>query len=213
MSPDGSPLPTPWIERLFERLTAIVGSTMATVYAGADPQLVKAEWAEALSGFSAAEVQRGIAATRTRRFAPNLPEFLHLCRPSLDPEIAWFEAANGLSCHQDQKQFAWSHPAVYWAGCEMSFELRNASFSACRRRWEANLSEMFAARTLPPIPDPRANRIENKPSAPLDAEQIRVVRERLAALRQRMTGYATRSEQDDALERAERQALEQGAGL
>ena len=79
LSPDGTPVPTRWVEDLFARLAAIPGGSMSNVYASADPDRVKAEWAEALAGFSAEEVKRGLAATRTRKFAPNLPEFLCTC--------------------------------------------------------------------------------------------------------------------------------------
>lgn len=159
LSPDGSPVPTHWVADLFERLTAILGSSMANVYAAADPRRVQAEWCEALASFSAEEVKRGLAAVRTRRFAPNLPEFLHLCRPALDPETAWIEAEQGMRSHVAGERFAWSHPAVYWAGRDMSFELRTSTFAQCRKRWEAVLSAEFAKGAWAAPADPTHRRI------------------------------------------------------
>lgn len=189
LSPDGSPLPTAWIERLFDRLTAIAGSAMATVYAGADPALVKAEWAEALAGFTAAEVQRGIAATRTRRYPPNLPEFLHLCRPALDPETAWVEAERGLMAYRAQQAFVWSHPAVYWAASEMSFELQGSTFAQCRKRWEAVLASMWSLKAWPAPPDPTAVRIEHhEPEVVANPQRVRRELDRLKQVRQELAG-------------------------
>ena len=209
LSPDGTAIPTRWVEDLFGRLTAIVGSAMGTVYAGADPELVKAEWAEALAGFSADEVKRGLAAVRTRRFPPNLPEFLHLCRPALDPEIAWHEAEAGMRAHAAQQPFAWSHPAVFWAAREMAYELRTSSFAACRKRWEPALAAMWSLRAWPTLPDPTAKRIQQQAPEPTAADPRRLdaALGRLQQVRRDMTGYATRKEQEAALAIAERQAL------
>lgn len=163
LSPDGTPVPVHWVADLFERLTAILGSSMANVYAAADAGRVQAEWCEALAGFSAEEVKRGLAAVRTRRFAPNLPEFLHLCRPALDPETAWIEAEQGMRLHIAGERFAWSHPAVYWAARAMSFELRTTAFAQSRKRWEAVLSAEFAKGAWAAPADPTTRRIAAAP--------------------------------------------------
>lgn len=209
LSPDGSPVPLRWVEDLFERLTAIVGSVMATVYAGADEQRVKAEWAEALAGFSAEEVKRGLAATRTRKFAPNLPEFLHLCRPALDPEVAWIEAEQGMASHAKGERFAWTHPAVYWAGRQFGFELRSSSFEQCRKRWTAALAAEFAKGAWATPADPTQRRIAAPEQQTFNPELAAQAREKLRELRRKMTGYSTPQEQEAALQRAEDQALQQ----
>jgi hypothetical protein len=215
LSPDGDPIPTRWVEDLFARLTAIVGSAMGTVYAGADPELVKSEWAEALAGFSAEEVKRGIAATRTRRFPPNLPEFLHLCRPALDPEVAWHEAEAGMRAHAAQQDFAWSHPAVFWAAREFSYELRTSNFTACRKRWEPTLAAMWSLRAWPAVPDATAPRIASSPTqqTAANSDAAEIARELLKEQRRRMTGFATKAEQESAMAAAERQALSNEPGV
>lgn len=211
LSPDGAPVPVRWVEDLFARLAAILGGAMSNVYASADPQLVKAEWAEALGGFSADEVKRGINATRTRKFPPNLPEFLHLCRPALDPETAWIEAEAGMRSHGEKVAFAWSHPAVYWAARELQYELRTSNFAACRKRWEAALGAMWALRAWPTVPDPTVKALEHSPrSCASDPARRDAVLARLQEQRRQLTGYATRAEQDAAIARAEQSMVEQG---
>lgn len=209
LSPDGRPVPLRWVEDLFERLTAIVGSVMATVYAGADEQRVKAEWAEALAGFSADEVKRGLAATRTRKFAPNLPEFLHLCRPALDPEVAWIEADQGMASHAKGERFAWSHPAVYWAGRQFGYELRSGTFERCRKRWTAALAAEFAKGAWAAPADPTHRRIAAPEQQTCSPEMSAEAREKLREVRRRLTGYSTRQEQEAELQRADEEALRQ----
>lgn len=209
MSADGTPIPLRWVEDLFERLAAILGASLANVYAGAKPERVKAEWAEALAGFSSDEVKRGLAAVRTRRFAPNLPEFLHLCRPALDAEVAWMEAEEGMSTHTAGTPYGWSHPAVYWAAREVQHELRTSTFAQCRKRWERLMADQWARGSWAAPPDPTQRALP----APATAQQEFDTGAReagiaaLRALRQRMTGYASRREQDEALARAEASAL------
>jgi hypothetical protein len=198
LSPDGAPVPQRWVEDLFARLTAIAGSAMATVYAGANPELVKREWAEALAGFTAEEVKRGLVACRTRKFAPNLGEFLHLCRPSLDPEIAWLEAERGLKAHGEGESFAWSHPAVFWTAREFAYELRTSSFDRQRKRWESRLAEWFASPIYAAIPDPMAKRLSQQAEMPEVPQRRDEVLAQMRGLRQKMTGFATKADEDAA---------------
>lgn len=210
LCPDGAPVPVRWVEELFSRLAGILGSSMSNVYASADPDVVKAEWAEGLAGFSPDEIRRGLDATRVRKFPPNLPDFLHLCRPALDPEVAWIEAEKGMRAHGQRVRFEWSHPAVYWAAREMQHEIRVGPFVAHRKRWEAALTATWALRAWPEVPDPTLRAIEHRPR-PGIADPVRrdAIVARLHEQRLRMTGFATRAEQDAALHRAEDQALQQ----
>jgi hypothetical protein len=152
-------VPTPWVERLFERLRAILGPRMADLFAGAPAADVKREWAEALAGFTGDEIRRGIEETRTRKFPPNLPEFLHLCRPGLDPELAWYEAEAGLKSHAARERFPWSHPAIYWAARDMGPEIRSEPFAKHRKRWEMRLKAEFAKGEWSAPPDPTQRRL------------------------------------------------------
>ena len=207
LSRDGGPIPVKWVEDLFARLAAILGGAMSNVYANADPTLVKAEWAEALGIFSADEVKRGLAACRTRKFAPNLGEFLHLCRPALDPEVAWIEGEKGLKLFADGEPFEWSHWAVYWAARSMAYEIRSASFAQSRKRWERVLGDEFAKGAWCSPPDPTARRIAQhaaNPAMPNAAGKERV-RAHLREVRSKLTGFETRAEQDAATEATHRE--------
>jgi hypothetical protein len=137
------PLPQKWIARIFERLTAQLGSKVADLYAGVHPETVQEEWGRALADFHPAEIDRGLTACQSRAFAPTLGEFLRLCRPALDPEIAFIEAANCLSQREKGEVGDWSHPAVFRAAVAMSHEVRTGNFREVRKRWEWQLSREF----------------------------------------------------------------------
>ena len=117
---------------------------MADLYKDVAPDLVITEWAVALVNFSADEIATGLDACQTRKFAPTLGEFLQLCRPSLDADIAWAEASEGLLARRQGKVGEWSHPAVYRAATAMYEAVRQGSLRACRTRWEHVLRSEFA---------------------------------------------------------------------
>ena len=148
------PLPTPWVERIFDRLAAQLGAKVADMWAGTDPQAVKAEWAEALGGFRDEELRRGVVACRDRVFAPTLGEFRRLCRPALDPEVGWIEATAGLRDRDAGRMGAWSHPAVWRAACAMPLEVRTGTYAQQRKRWAWELEREFAAGWGDGVPAP-----------------------------------------------------------
>ena len=198
MSSDGGPIPLHWVEDLFARLSGVLGDAMCNVYASADPQRVKAEWAEALAGFSSEEVRRGLTATRTRRFAPNLPEFLHLCRPSLDPEEAWIEAEHGMRAHNARQLFPWSHPAVYWAARDFVYELRAEAYTKCRKRWAAAMTAQWERGAWAAPPDPRALQLGASQQRSIDPLSAEEAIERTRVWREKLTGYRTRRDEESA---------------
>lgn len=173
------PLPQRWVARIFDRLTAQLGAKVADLYAGVPAESVQAEWAEALAGFAPVEIDRGIRACQTRVFAPTLGEFVRLCRPGLDPEIAWFEAGEGMRAREAGECGDWTHPAVYRAAGHFAFELKTSTFAQVRRRWEWTLQREFAKGWGEDVAAP-APRIEHKPALrqPTEAE-----RKALAGLR------------------------------
>lgn len=193
--------PAEWIAEIFARFGACFGVTaMDAMFAAVPPEDVRVEWRRGLAGFSSAEISRALDATRSRRFPPNLGEFIQLARPGLDPETAWIEAAEGMREHVAGRAFAWSHPAVFWAAREMQFELRTSSFGACSRRWSALLARSWAAGRWLAVPDPSAKRIpapaqaEIVPGARAAAlERMRKVQERLSTIvspRRRAASFA-----------------------
>lgn len=142
------------VERVFDRLTGQLGGKMADLYAGVEPRLVQGEWAAGLAGFHDAEIARGLAACRTRVFAPTLGEFLRLCRPCLDADIAWMEADAGLRARAAGHVGEWTHPAVYRAACRMSLEIQRDDYARCKKRWAWELARELAEGWGSDVPTP-----------------------------------------------------------
>lgn len=69
-----------WIERLFSRFLAMYGQQFAAMWASCDLAEVKALWADRLGGFTADHIGAALRACEDRRYPPNLPEFVGLCR-------------------------------------------------------------------------------------------------------------------------------------
>lgn len=147
---------------LFTRLNSQFGPKFNAAY-GANPELAIEEWARGLAGFTGAEINRGLAVCRSRTFVPTLGEFALMCRPCLDPEIAWREAQAGLLARDRGEHGAWSHPAVWRAAMTMSYDLKNGTFARMRKHWEVALFNEFEkgwVEDVPPIP----KRVEDRPT-------------------------------------------------
>lgn len=152
---DRQPMPMAWVDRLFMRLSVMYGQQFAAQWASVDEQAMKAAWAQDLAGFSGEEIAAGVEACKSRRYVPNLPEFMMLCRPALDPVTAHAEAVLGMQDRKRGEQGEWSHPAVYWAAVRVgAHDLLNQSFSVIRARWEKELRESFAKGAWVPVPAP-----------------------------------------------------------
>lgn len=151
------------IATLFDRLGGQLGAKMADLYAGVSPAIVQAEWAAGLSGFRRSELERGLAACRTRVFPPTLGEFTNLCRPALDPEIAWMEAASGMAARAEGMRGDWSHPAVFRTALAFVFDLRQRSYKECRKAWTFALQREFSHGWLKDVPEAPQQIAREKP--------------------------------------------------
>ncbi|QRF90900.1 hypothetical protein CLH39_11940 [Alcaligenes faecalis] len=137
------------------RLSVMYGQQFAAQWASVDGQAMKAAWAQDLAGFSGEEIAAGVEACKSRRYVPNLPEFMMLCRPALDPVTAHAEAVLGMQDRKRGEIGEWSHPAVYWAAVKLgAHDLLTQSYSVIRGRWEKNLRENFAKGAWEPVPAP-----------------------------------------------------------
>ena len=133
------------VERLFQRMHGQLGVKISELFKGVPSSLVQSEWALGLAGFQPQEIERGLEALRARPFPPVLGEFARMCRPALDPEIAWREAVAGMAARANGEVGDWSHPAVYRAARQVQFELRTTTFAQSRNVWSVILSREFAA--------------------------------------------------------------------
>jgi len=148
-------LPKAWIERLFERMAFTYGKKFSDQWGGVEVEGMKRFWAEKLAGYSGAELKRGVDALDTREWPPSLPEFLKLCRPAIDPVIAYYEALNGSQARSKGQVGTWTSPAIFWAYSAIgAFDFNNVPFTQLKPRWERALGEQVAKGEWPEIPEP-----------------------------------------------------------
>jgi len=167
------PLPTAWIEKLFERMTALYGSKFADMWRGTDPEQVKALWSQELGKLSREEVTKGAQALMTLEWPPSLPQFINLCRPKLDAQKAFTEALNGLMARDRGEVGVWSHPAVFWAAVRVgAFDIKNATYPQIKGRWESALGDELEKSQWPEIPKPVVSLPPVKVSAEVAAKYV-----------------------------------------
>lgn len=155
---------------------------------GEEPQWVqdvRRTWAEHLAGFTKRELQRGLAAVSERKFPPTLPEFKMLCRPALDPEVAWWEADHCLRQREQGLMGEWTHPAVWRAARSMSMEIRGGEYTKHRVRWAVLLKRELAKGFGDGIPevDKRLAAPTPKPTRPPTEDEKRAIEELRARMR------------------------------
>lgn len=149
------PLPAAWVKKLRQRLAAMYGAKFIQQWEGIPEPELDAVWAEELAGYSGEEIATGLSACRGRPFPPTLPEFMGLCRPSLNMEAAYSEAVAGMESRRRGEIGEWSHPAVFWAAVKVGqHDLLNMGWKAIQARWEKALRTEFAKGRWPEIPAP-----------------------------------------------------------
>lgn len=74
--------PEALVDRLFQVLHTMYGRGWADLWIGVPLDAVKAEWARSLQGVQPEAIRLALEALKTegRAYAPNLPEFVSLCR-------------------------------------------------------------------------------------------------------------------------------------
>lgn len=147
-------LPESWVEKLFHKMLLTYGKKFSDQWGGADTDELIAHWASELGAFNGNEIKRGIAAMETRDWPPTLPEFKKLCRPPVDPTVAYYEAVAGVQARGAGEMGKWSHPATFWAAMPLSFDLSNQTYSQIRHRWESALNDQMERGEWEPIPQP-----------------------------------------------------------
>jgi hypothetical protein len=162
-----------------ELVRSLTGIFPQLVDGNVDRKVMVREWALGLADFTPAEIAAGLAACRTRKFAPSLGEFAQLCRPWLDPEVAYLMAHKGATARANGKHGDWPHPAIFRAACTLDFEIRTRNYADFKRRWELELAQEIAAGWLEDVP-PVPRRIEDTEGEPADPARVREI---LAKLR------------------------------
>lgn len=81
-------LPPEWVERIFKRMALEYGSRLGSLWAGLDPEEVKAHWAQELGGYVKAPQALAHALEHLPEDRPpTLPEFRRLCRGAPVPAV------------------------------------------------------------------------------------------------------------------------------
>lgn len=137
-------LPSAWIERIFTRMAAMYGNRFAQMWAGVDPEAIKATWAEGLGHLTPGEISDGLDACKSRDWPPSMPEFIRLCRQPPDYFAMFVEASHGN----------WRSALTYWAAARFGFfELRTTSWEHAKTTWIRAVDETRAMQALPDIPE------------------------------------------------------------
>jgi hypothetical protein len=149
------PVPLSWVESLFARMQAMYGNKFIDMWRDADLPTVKAMWADEMGKLNSEELRRGYGALITRDWPPTLPEYIRMCKPSIDPTVAYYEAVNGMQARERGEHGKWSHPAIFWAAVQVSsYDLKHLGFTQIRTRWEKALADEMEKGEWAAVPEP-----------------------------------------------------------
>jgi hypothetical protein len=162
------------IERLFGHFSLLYSARLTREWMGNAAEDVKRTWARELAGISERDLIRGLKSLplheRYRDYIPNPMQFADLCRPVLDPDAAFYEAARLWP-----SRAGWSSPAVYWAALSIGNDVRTQPFNVMKARWRQ--AYMQALENPKPLPDP---------SPPPALEQRKATKEEIDAAADRV---------------------------
>jgi len=147
-------LPRRWIEKLFDEMLLDFGKKFVDQWASADPDKLIMHWANELSGYTGAEIRQGLTAQKKLDWPPTLSIFKKLCRPDVDPTVAYYQAVAGCQARSRGEVGEWPHPSIFWAARSMTHDLLSLSYSQVKTRWEIALSEQIAKTEWDEIPKP-----------------------------------------------------------
>lgn len=135
------------------------------------PDMV-AYWEKKLAGYSRDELRRGFKALETLKYPPTLPEFMQLCRPSIDKTKAYYEAVKGVQERRFGRKGEWSHPAIFWTAASMTYELLNHTYQQVKPHFEKKLEQELSRtswQAIPPVseslPEPKIDREKGRKEA------------------------------------------------
>lgn len=135
------------MDHLYNRLDGAYPNKWRSNFPGPDAiDNWKCSWAEAFEeeGITPNDIKAGLKACRSKYdWPPSCAEFIKACKPSVDPLVAYYEALAGIQARAKGEMGQWSHPAIYWAATQMSFDLNHQTYSQIKPRWERALSEQM----------------------------------------------------------------------
>lgn len=142
-------VPQRWVDDLFARMSGMYGSKFADLWRGVDLTVVRKMWGQELAKLSKDELKFGVQTLMSRPFPPTLPEFVSLCKPSINYDAALYEATQQLRLRAEGKD-QWSNPAFYWAAIKIGeFDMLNTGHAALIKRFSAALDEVLRGDVAP----------------------------------------------------------------
>ncbi|OWT69227.1 MULTISPECIES: hypothetical protein [unclassified Achromobacter] len=121
------------------------GAKFAQQWQGLTPRELRESWDEKLAGLNESEVRTALVACLSRDWPPTVPEFLRLCRPWMNAEVAYHDAVAGMAARRRGEMGLWPHPAVYWAAVATgTHDLLGSTYGAIKGRWERAFSDELA---------------------------------------------------------------------
>lgn len=150
------------IDRLFGELHGMFGNKLLDqfrsghVVDGLDTGIenMKATWAEKIrsNGLMLSDVKRGLAGCERLKWPPTWGEFLDLCKPALDPNVALSEGISQMRARA-QCQDVWSDPAIFWASVKVGqYDMLSQPHAALLPRFKRALEEVLKTEVLPVPP-------------------------------------------------------------
>ena len=147
-------MPKKWIEKLFEAMSYTYGKKFSDQWGGVDSDGLKRHWASKLADFTGPEIKRGVDALEGREWPPTLPEFKLLCRPAINPTVAYYHALEQGQRRANGEKGDWPNPAIYWAWVRIgAYDFNNVGYTALKPRWEKALADEAAKGEWSEIPD------------------------------------------------------------
>lgn len=142
------------VQGIFDEMLLAYGKRFVDMWSAADPERLADHWTLKLSGFTRGEIKRGVAALESRDWPPTLVEFKKMCRPSIDPEVAYHEAYEQGIARDAGKSNQWSSRAIFWAWRTLGSNVfREQSYPQLKGRWERALADHLTKAELPEIPE------------------------------------------------------------
>lgn len=146
-------IPKMWVDSLFNKMHLKWGMQFVDKWLGLDMNELKRHWATSLGVLTRDELALGVMRLDARKYPPNLPEFLELCRPYLDPLVAYHEASEQGMRRERGEADVWSTPAIFWAWMKIGrATFARVPYEALRARWERVLAAELAKDAHEPIP-------------------------------------------------------------
>ena len=148
-------IPSSWVDALFLKMLNFYGSKFKLMWGESDLAHVKLIWQQELSKLTKEEIARGANDLINQEYCPTLPQFIRLCKPTINFQAAYYEALTGVYARKKGEIGIWSNPAIYWAMVKVgAFDIENMTYQQISGRWENALQGELDKGAWGDIPKP-----------------------------------------------------------